>query len=193
MAIERVTFQGVTLAGTDENVVHFKNPDGTTTHAAMAAYLQTNWIAPLLTIQNNNFTWVQMLIQRVDGGGAPASTHVISPGQGTQGGDAAPPFVSALIQLRTSVAGRKGRGRIYLPGLSIGTFSDRGRLTSGSYTAFQTGLLNAWRTKFLFGGTAPITIGVCSRDNPSDFDTAVFMDVRQWCSVQRRRNYFIGM
>lgn len=194
MAVEEVTFVGTTLSGVQENVVHFYNPDGTTTHAAMAADLQTNWINPLLNLHNNNFTWVSMNIRRVDPAGGVTSTHPISPGQGNQSGDMAPPFVSALIRLTSATAGRSGRGRIYIPGLSIGTFGDRGRLTPGSYSAFQTIFLNQWRTRYLNpSGASPFTLCIIPRSDPTDKKLVTALDVRLWASVQRRRNYFIGI
>jgi len=79
MAVEEVTFVGTTLAGVQENVVHFYNPDGAATHAAIAADLQTNWINPLLNLHNNNFTWVSMNIRTVDPTGGVTSTHPVSP------------------------------------------------------------------------------------------------------------------
>lgn len=192
MSVERVTFQGSNFAGIVENVVHFNNPDGATTHAAIGAYLQLNWIGPLLTIMSTQMNWVQMIIQRVDGAPSPATTIPISPNQGTQAGDAAAPFVSALLQVATDFPGRHGRGRIYLPGCTIGIFSNLGRMNIGSYNAMQTAVLNGWRTKFLFGGSAPITLVVTSRSDPSAFHPAIGIDVRLWASVQRRRNWFIG-
>jgi hypothetical protein len=193
MSIKRVTFSGLTIAGVCQNVVHFHDPDGSQTHPALAAYLIANWINPLRTVQNNNFSWIQLLIQTVDGPTPPASVHPISPGGGGSFGDMAAPFVTALFQIHTSAPGRKGRGRIFIPGMSIGEFVDRGRLDSGSYGLFQTNVLNGWRTKFLLGGTAPVTLGVCSRSNPTDFSAAEFIDVRQWAACQRRRNYFVGI
>jgi hypothetical protein len=194
MAVEEVTFVGTTLAGVQENVVHFYNPDGAATHAAIAADLQTNWINPLLNLHNNNFTWVSMNIRTVDPTGGVTSTHPVSPGQGNQSGDMPPPFVSALIRLSSATPGRSGRGRIYIPGLSIGTFGDRGRLTPGSYAAFQTIFLNGWRTHYLNpSGTSPVTLCIIPRSDPTDKKLVTALDVRLWASVQRRRNYFIGI
>lgn len=194
MSIERVTFNGNNQVGTVQNVVHFLNPDGATTHAAMKTYLQTNWINPMLAILHGSFIWTSMTIQKVDGTPGIADSFPISPGQGAQSGDAAPPFVSALIQLHTGLAGRRGRGRIYLPGATIGLFSALGKLTTGSYSAFQTALLNGYRTHFLATGDGPITLVVANRTTPGpDHAGVTALDVRLWASVQRRRNYFIGI
>jgi hypothetical protein len=194
MSLERVTFTGTTLSGTMQNVVHFENADGAMTHAAIAAELQAGWINPLLNLHNNNFTWVSMSIQTMAPGPGLAETFPITPGQGNQSGDMAPPFVSALIQLRSGVPGRRGRGRVYLPGLSIGTFGDRGRLTPGSYAAFQTIFLNTWRARYLApSGSTNLTLAVAPRDSPGSYVLVTSLDVRLWASVQRRRNYFIGI
>ena len=193
MAIERVTFQGTYPSGAVENVVHFHNADGATTHAAMAAYLQTNWINPLIALQSTGFRWVQMLIQKVDGSPGVSDTFAITPNQGTQSGDGAPPYQAGVIKLSTGFPGRKGRGRIFLGPFAIGTFSQYGTLTTGSYSAFQTLLLNAWRTKFISPGSAPIYLVVTSRSDPSDFHLVTALDVRPWSGVQRRRNYSVGI
>lgn len=178
-----------------QNVVHFNNPDGALTHAAMAAELITHWITPLLALHNNNFVWVQLEITELGSGPSLTDTFPIASGQGSQAGDAAPPFVSAVIKLSSAVPGRKGRGRIFLPGLSIGTFGDRGRLTPGSYSGFQTLFLNGWRAKFIIGGSGPLQLVITNRTPTAhaDWVHVTGLDVRNYAGVQRRRNYFVGM
>ncbi len=197
MSIDRVTFSGSQLSGIGQNVVHFSNPDGVTLPAALFAYLVTNWINPMRASQNNNFTWLTCLIQyNIDSPGV-SQSFPISPGAGTQAGDMAPPFVAGLLQIRTNTPGRPGRGRIYIPGMPINYFNTVGKLNSGAYTQFQTNFLNAWRTKFLIGGSAPVTLCVVPRVPVGSFaasaSLATGIDVRQYASVQRRRNYFIGV
>jgi hypothetical protein len=178
-----------------QNVVHFNNPDGATSHAAMFTYLIANWLTPLRASQNNNFSWLSMSIQTVHPSGSVASLFTISPGGGDQAGDMAPPVIAALLQIRTGFPGKRGRGRIYVPGMPINYFNTIGKLNAGAYAQMQTNFLNAWRTKFLSGGSAPITLGICKRSSPGagDINLAIAIDVRNYAAVQRRRNYFIGV
>jgi hypothetical protein len=178
-----------------QNVVHFENPDGGLTHAQINTELQTNWIGPLKNLHNNNFTWVQLEITTLSSGTTTTDVFPVASGQGAQSGDAAPPFVSAVLKITTAFPGRKGRGRIFIPGLSIGTFGDRGKLTPGSYAAFQTTFLNSFRARYLPGGTANLWLGVTNRGSSAhlDFHQATGIDVRIYAGVQRRRNYFVGV
>jgi hypothetical protein len=72
--------------------------------------------------------------------GPDASTAVGS--AGSKGGDPYGAQVSALVQKRTAVGGRTGRGRLFLPGLTESLISDGSHLQAGYRTDLQTAFDN---------------------------------------------------
>lgn len=64
---------------------------------------------------------------------------------GTATGTGGPPMLSCLIKWGTDVATRSGRGRTYLPGITVGTISttDADQFTSAYRTAIGN-MVNAW-------------------------------------------------
>jgi len=59
---------------------------------------------------------------------------------GTRAGEVEAPQQSALVTKNTTHGGRKGRGRMYLPGIGIGETSTGGLLVSSFRTALQADL-----------------------------------------------------
>lgn len=54
--------------------------------------------------------------------------RVIAPVAGTGGGNQLPHEVSVVVSLKTSIASRRGRGRMYLPAPAYGSLTTSGRL-----------------------------------------------------------------
>lgn len=70
--------------------------------------------------------------------GASAEAAVSIPG--TQGATSVTPAVSALAKKGTAIGGRRGRGRMYFPGVSDTTFDDSGIMNGAAVTAWNTAL-----------------------------------------------------
>lgn len=66
---------------------------------------------------------------------------------GTSGGNMTPINSAFLLQKRTGVGGRRGRGRMYLPGVSEGSVGDDGTLDTGVAAGIQTNV-TAWLASF---------------------------------------------
>lgn len=66
------------------------------------------------------------------------------PGKGNA--ESAPPNVAAIIRKQTEFGGRKGRGRMYQPGIAEANISSTGTMSGAAFTAMQT----SWST-FLTG------------------------------------------
>lgn len=70
----------------------------------------------------------------------PAPLVVTSDAAGFEGdvtGAVLPPNCAVLCRKRTDLAGRRGRGRMYIPGAAEGTVDEVGNLTTVSLTAWQ--------------------------------------------------------
>jgi len=64
--------------------------------------------------------------------------------QGGAGGTPLPPNCAFLVRKRTSLSGRRGRGRMYLPGVPEGLVDPAGNITGSAVTDLQNGLDNWW-------------------------------------------------
>lgn len=63
---------------------------------------------------------------------------------GTALGNASPQQVAIVVSLRTANAGRKGRGRLYLPGPAAAALTSLGQLATADQGHFLASLLAAW-------------------------------------------------
>lgn len=190
MSIMRVVFDAIVLGQKCQNVVHFSNPDGAVSDIGIRDELVANWIPILRNVQNAGCSWVQVSIQRVS---APATTASIFPLSGQNGslsGAAAPPVLSGLFSIRTTVPGRHGHGRFYLFGLHQDSILN-GAFHPDALAAYVT-RANSLVARYKAGGTGPIILGVAPRADPSAFLSCTSIVVRPTFGVQRRRNIGVG-
>jgi hypothetical protein len=102
---------------------------------------------------------------------------------GARSGDATPPQICYLVNKVTGVGGRRGRGRMYLPGCNHTEIDSNGQLSSGilndlgvQLSAFQTAVeALGWELE-LFHSSAPTTAF-----------TIVDLVPQALCATQRRR------
>jgi hypothetical protein len=82
--------------------------------------------------------------------GASAVATASVPGAG--GANSAPPGVCWLIHKHTPLGGRRGRGRMYVPGIPEGNVEDDGMILASEVTAINTDLV-AWLAANVAAGT----------------------------------------
>jgi len=192
MTIERVTLYSISLGQHYQNVLHFLNPDGATSHFNISEELKPNWISVIRNVQNNQLTWYQIDVQRVDIAGQPIDRFPMDAAAGSLSGNIAPAVLCPLVSIRTGVGGRTGHGRVYMPGLHGASVANGG---------WESGALAAWAAKvallqarYKSGGTAPITLGVYPRNvhDSTAFKSATSLVLQNIFGVQRRRNIGVG-
>lgn len=190
MSIHRVIFTATMLGQRFQNVLHFENPDGALSNAAMRDELLTNFVARLRNLQNNALVWQSMSIQKVDGVPDEAEVFILSGHVGSLVGNPAPTVLCGLFSIRTGVAGRRGHGRFYMFGVH-GDSVANSVVQSGALAAYVTEA-NFITNRFKGGGSGPITLGVCPRSNPGDFLSMTNLIPRPVFGIQRRRNIGVG-
>lgn len=83
---------------------------------------------------------------------------------GTRSGEGPPPNVAVLQTLRTATKGRRGRGRLYWPGLLNGNeIQENGNILAAAHTRVQNGLVAFW------GALQGLDVGtqvILQRDEP---------------------------
>jgi hypothetical protein len=100
-----------------------------------------------------------------------------------------PQNTSALIQKRTQVAGRRGRGRMYIPGLSEGNVGGTGVVNQGQIDVTQP-LLDTWLTAIdtLIPGIAAMVLLHSTGLTPTPAPTGVTqLLIDTVVATQRRR------
>lgn len=100
------------------NVLHYlvNNVVGSITEANVGAFVNTNWAPTLANLISASATYTGCSVQRVDP--IPIATVYVQQSPaivGGQAGDPLPKQTCSLITKRTALAGRRGRGRLYIP------------------------------------------------------------------------------
>lgn len=186
---------------TIENVLHFREVLPGKTDAMLKAEAQLWWtyMSPLCT---NTTHFVETRIKRMT---PTAFDFIIDPSssatQGTHGGNSNNLTLSVVATLRTGVAGKRHRGRIYLPPIWSGN------LAAGENVLSATGVINyiTWRDAVLAqwgptGTSTTVQIGIYSRvlGGTSPFTVAGWQPVtaiepKAVLGNQRRRRMFVGI
>lgn len=177
------------------NTVHYKiqNVQGTgATDAQMATLLNNAW-APLYKAILSDLTFYQGLsVQRIFP--APPTVPVVLTnleGAGVAAGDLLPGQVAGIIKTKTAFAGKKYRGRIYLPFPSEGSNEPPGRPTA-VYEGAAQNLANSMFALGVVGGagnTVDIIPVVYHRAGQTT-DNITSSDAQRKWATQRRRGDF---
>lgn len=196
MPIIRVTFTGISWGAINsQNVCAFSYSSATfPTQALVAAELRDNWCTILAAGQTNQFGWRNISIYEVGSGTAPFNLPIV-----VNGIDATDPTTGTQVlcqkfRIQTATGGRKGRGRIYLPGYRANLWS-QGQLNATGITNMSI-RLNAIKNRYVGIALGPsnILLGVLPRgDDPTKFLFATDLSLSLVPGVQRRRSLGIGI
>jgi hypothetical protein len=120
----RVLLQGRIEEQQCENVLWFRcaTPDPDVLAGLLADIIEC-FLTGLVPALSATYTFEQAVAQRLTPTMGAEVIYTPAPGdtvQGASAGDAEPSFVSALISLRSSRAGRSGRGRMFIAGVPEG-------------------------------------------------------------------------
>jgi hypothetical protein len=151
--------------------------------------LHAAFASTLFGIPHSSYTLQQTELRFVVAELGPVQIAVtINPIQGTGSASPLPQNSAALFHKRSANAGRRNRGRFYLPGLGEGSVDPAGRISIGEINAF-----NSLAANFLAGVRAAASIaemvilhsdGVSSAPAPT---VVTFMNLDPVIATQRRR------
>lgn len=161
------------------NVLHFLSGAGT--RAQLAAALSTNLSDNMFVPMSTSAALSQVQITALDG--VTASTiHTVTTRNGSGTGTIMP-AVAALVTLRTSKRGSRGRGRVYIGPVTEDYFAD-GKIP----LANANGLTTAWQTfeTAMAAAAGSFALGVASRKH-LDFNQLQSVAGEEVCGTQRRR------
>jgi hypothetical protein len=180
--------------------MHFNNPDDTLTDAQVADEIKTKWIGDVNGVgihqwQVQSIKWISIKVQRL-ASSLPAPFNLTISRPGVQSADNGLCTVLAgILKFSTTVGGRKGRGRIYVPGVQAG-FTDLG-LTSATFHTYADTPIAGMNSRFCNnpGPNGPLELLVGPRSGVvlADFNHVTQISLSNFVGIQRRRNIGFGI
>jgi len=194
MATWRVTFTGIyNNSVTCQNVVAFDQPDSVLTDQQVANELRDNWLTIIAAGQVNTFAWRNISVTRLGSNTSPLNLAINV--QGVDGVDnlGGTQITCVKWRIHTGLAGKRGRGRIYLPAFRS-VYWSAGQLTATGITNI-TPRITAIKARYVGSGSSgPIKLGIQGRDlQAGGFIAADDISLSLTPGVQRRRNLGVGI
>lgn len=176
-----------------QNVVHFSWTDFAGPLSQVTTELVNGWITILRATQTNSIIYRNVSVYEVGTGVTPTNLPMNLQGQDLGDPNASMPVLAVKLRIRTGIAGRTGRGRIYVFGIRQAHWSF-GQLTAAGITTWQ-GRVDALKQRYIGPNqTGPMNLGVMNRsDDPSAFKLADELTLSTIPGIQRRRNLGVGI
>ena len=196
----RCTFDSLVSGQICQNVLHFRGRTGAESAASVAAELNTNWWPLMGPLISNLVLFKQITVQQL----TPVVFDLVVQGNtsGTANGQVSAGVrnnqVAGILTLRTGVAGKTHRGRMYLAGFPF--TSDEQTMSSAGVAAcntFATAALARYGTggssaicewgiySRLLGGSGPFTV--------AGYQPITRIDPQAILGAQRRRRLGVGI
>ena len=194
MAIFRCTLTGIQYNQvTIQNVLHFNWPDFAGAEILVCQELRDGWCTIVAAAQVNSFGWRNVSVYRVGSGVAPTNLPIVVGGQDIGDPNNSMPTLSAKMRIHTAVAGRTGRGRIYVAGVRQAHWQF-GQMTAAGQTVWNA-RVTALKNRYVgVGATGPMTLGVMPRSEDfTQFKSADDLTLTIIPGQQRRRNLGVGI
>ena len=169
MSIHRVTLTALYYGQTCQNVMHFRNDDGTLTDAQICVEIRDQFMTDFKAMSQANCVWNNISSQQRDTGSPPAPANLAVSIAGTQSGTTTAFTPQCyLLRIRTALAGRHNRGRMYVPGPNPSN-TVSGLWSSGTVSSWATPIANMISKYNALTGTRGISLGVAPRSSPIDW------------------------
>lgn len=174
-----------------QNVIHFTGPSSDPLELqALADDVVANWIGNVRTRQTSEVRYLQVKVRLLESQFPPFTKTVNIPGE--FGPDTEVSTVLAFIlRLRTAFIGRRGRGRVYIPGVL------KGWTTNG---LVDQDVIDEWNFQIANilgaygpGGSTNYRLTLCPHSAPFTNRDVTSIQVAPSLGVQRRRNIGVGV
>lgn len=152
-----------------------------TTAAAVADDMKDAWDGTIRDAQTTGTTLVSIAVTALDGTAAAVVVPYALDGANTN--DTVTDSLSAIVTLRTGIAGRSNRGRMYWPGMGVEGLGGDGFSWSSSFIAGFQSAVDSWHSAM---AATDETLGVLSR-KLSSFREVTQLEARSNIGTQRRR------
>jgi len=166
--------------GVDNSIV-------TASAAAIAALAVDAWNTQLLGHQSINLTLVSARC-KLGPNETGSQAEVASGAVGGANASSLEPQVAVLATKNTARGGRKGRGRMFIPGYEDTTLNSDGTVNSGVFANIQDDL-DSWLTAF---SDATVPLVLLHNDPADDPDEITSISLQLLGATQRRRLRKVG-
>lgn len=194
MGLYRVTNSGLGYGQLIQNVLHFAYPDDVPGEAnvTIATSMRDIWLEKQRQFHPAVWTYNLVKVDQLVTGGTGETYTLPVTKVGAGGSDSSAPLMQcAVLQFTTGLAGKKNRGRIFVPITYFATFNG---MISTSFLSDRAADINALKTAYVgVSGTAPFYLVVHGRsDAPDEYRTVTNIGLRPTPGCQRRRMIGVG-
>lgn len=195
MAVARVTLTCLFGGSVLQNVIHFRKPDYVTANLpVLLTSFRDMFLDQYRANTNAEMAFISVHGERVQSGGGGDIADLTLALMGTGGSDTRIPLQLAMVaQLKTGLAGRTNRGRIYLHGTTCnwllnGVWNPTN--LAGSQARMTT-LVGRWCAGNSQNGWSLVILGKNAPD--TDAKTVTDIQIRATPGTQRRRQVGVGI
>lgn len=187
----RVTVTAVLYGQQCQNVIHLSGPSSDPGQmSVLATEIRDVWVEKVRGVITQDVKFVNINVRLLGSQFAPFDKTINVNGAGSASNQQIP-FACYVIRLRSALIGRKGHGRVYIPGVLNGV-TDFGLLNQSTLNFWSPRLADIMAA-FGPGGTSTFRLGVGPKVNTTaNFKEVINLQMAPTLGSQRRRNIGIG-
>jgi hypothetical protein len=174
-----------------QNVLHFLGPTSDPAQmSALADDLAVNWIGVVRARMSSAVRYVAITVRLLESQ-FPPFTKTLSVFGSQQFDNELDTFKAFVLRLRSAEIGKRGRGRIYVPGVMKG-WTTEGIVDDDVQVAWNNNIATLMAT-YGPGGSSPFRLTICPSKPPFSTREVTSMQVAPTLGIQRRRNIGVGV
>lgn len=189
--VYRVTLTQSLWGETMQNVLHFTHASSDpNTMIDLVTDLKATWIPQVKWIQQDQLRYVNARVQLLESQFA-AYSEALNISGSAGGSNDYKTYNAHILQLRTALLGRRGRGRQYIGGVAL-NLTDKGIIKSDIITTWNNHIANL-AAAYLSGGTSNFRLVVNPHTNTDAHQDVTSITLNPIEGIQRRRNIGVGI
>ena len=158
-------------------------PDSSMSVTDAANAVETAYLDPPMTAVQSHFCGLETILVKFGPNDTGPSFELPASHGGDLSGQGVTPNTSLLVKKSTAVGGRRGRGRIYWPGIEEGVIDAFGNIDPTAQSTFQ-GLFDGFRTALSSGDVPMVVLHADTGFTPHLVEDLIVQNV---AATQRRR------
>lgn len=189
--VYRVTLTQSLWGETLQNVLHFTHADANPLSMAdLVTDLETTWIPHVKWIQQDQLRYVGARVQILESQFA-AYSKALNISGSAGGSNDYKTYNAHILQLRTALAGRTGRGRQYIGGVAL-NLTDKGIIKSDIITSWGNHIATLVG-QYCNTGVSEFRLVVNPHTNVDQSKEVTSITLNPIEGIQRRRNIGVGI
>lgn len=191
--IYKVTISGIHHNQNVQNVMNFEDGDSVNnTEQALALDIRNNWIENIRFLQNIDFVYTSIKVQRMLPQKENPILLTVSNTGGTLAGASAHCGIAAIFSFHTLNPTRKGRGRYFMGGVH-GASIDHSLVQANAFNQYiATANILSARYCGVDGGLFRLRVGPRTYQNSADYKLVDAIVPRNYFALMHTRNINVG-